>query len=60
MRPIVIKSLITTNILVAYNSKFDAGMLFKEGIKSKKVICTLKLARTWTLKEKFRDTAFNV
>ncbi|WP_457552556.1 exonuclease domain-containing protein [Desulfobacula sp.] len=33
------------NILVAHNAKFDAGMLEKEGIHPKKLICTLKLAR---------------
>jgi len=34
-----------TNILVAHNAKFDVDMLVKEGVKPKKEICTLKLAR---------------
>jgi len=34
-----------TDILVAHNAKFDVDMLVKEGVQSKKVICTLKLAR---------------
>ena len=33
------------NILVAHNAKFDVDMLEKEGIRLKRVICTLKLAR---------------
>ena len=33
------------NILVAHNAKFDVDMLEKEGIKPKRIICTLKLAR---------------
>ncbi len=32
-------------IIVAHNAKFDIGMLEKEGIKFKDVICTLKVAR---------------
>ncbi len=34
------------NILVAHNAKFDVDMLVKEGVHPKKVICTLKLARS--------------
>lgn len=34
------------NMLVAHNAKFDVDMLIKEGINPKKVICTLKLARS--------------
>jgi len=34
------------NILVAHNAKFDVDMLIKEDIHPKKVICTLKLARS--------------
>jgi DNA polymerase III epsilon subunit-like protein len=34
-----------TNILVAHNAKFDVDMIEKEGVHSKKVICSLKLAR---------------
>ncbi len=34
-----------TNILVAHNAKFDTDMLEREGIYTKKAICTLKLAR---------------
>ena len=34
-----------TNIMIAHNAAFDVGMLKKEGIEPKSVICTLKLAR---------------
>jgi len=34
------------NILVAHNAKFDVDMLKKEGIHPKKVVCSLKLARS--------------
>ncbi len=32
-------------ILVAHNAKFDFGMLEKEGLSAKKIICTLKVAQ---------------
>jgi len=32
-------------VLVAHNAAFDVGMLQREGVKPKNVICTLKLAR---------------
>ena len=34
------------NILVAHNARFDVDMLIKEDVHPKKVICTLKLARS--------------
>jgi DNA polymerase III epsilon subunit-like protein len=34
-----------TNIMVAHNAAFDVDMLRKEGIETKNVICSLKLAR---------------
>lgn len=42
-----IKSLLEDNdsIFIAHNAKFDVGMLEKEGINPKNVICTLRLAR---------------
>jgi len=33
------------NVVIAHNAAFDVDMLKKEGIKTKSVICTLKLAR---------------
>ena len=33
------------HVLVCHNAKFDVGMLVKEGVRPKKVICTLKVAR---------------
>ncbi|MGI9118369.1 MAG: exonuclease domain-containing protein [Minisyncoccia bacterium] len=33
------------SIMVAHNAKFDVGMIRKEGIEPKNVICTLRLAR---------------
>ena len=33
------------NVVVAHNAKFDVGMLNKEGIHPKKIICTLKMAK---------------
>jgi len=38
--------MMTKNILVAHNAKFDVDMLIKEDIHPKKVICSLKLARS--------------
>ncbi len=33
------------NVMVAHNAKFDVGMIVKEGIQPKNVICTLRVAR---------------
>lgn len=33
------------NVMIAHNAKFDAGMLKKEGIAPKSIICTMKLSR---------------
>jgi DNA polymerase III epsilon subunit-like protein len=33
------------NVMIAHNAKFDAGMLIKEGITPKSIICTMKLSR---------------
>ncbi len=33
------------SIMVAHNAKFDVGMIVKEGIQPKNVICTLRVAR---------------
>jgi len=33
------------SIMVAHNAKFDVGMIVKEGINPKNVICTLRVAR---------------
>lgn len=43
----VIKTLLEdeSSILVAHNAKFDVGMLHREDISPKKVICTLRVAR---------------
>ena len=42
-----IQELLTSdeNVMVAHNATFDVGMLKKEKIEPKKVVCTLKLAR---------------
>ncbi len=32
-------------ILIAHNAQYDAGMLEKEGVEPRKIICTLKVAR---------------
>ena len=42
-----IKSMLedNTNILVAHNAKFDVGMIKKENINPRKIICTLRVAR---------------
>lgn len=37
--------LLENNILVAHNAFFDIEMLFKEGVKTERFICTLKIAR---------------
>jgi DNA polymerase III epsilon subunit-like protein len=43
----VIKAMLedTNSIMVAHNAKFDVGMIEREGIKPKNVICTLRIAR---------------
>lgn len=52
-----LKSLLESDdvILVAHNAPFDVGMIEREGLKVKKFICTLKLAR-YLLKD---DPAFD-
>lgn len=40
-----LSSLLENNILVAHNAVFDIEMLYKEGVKTPRFICTLKLAR---------------
>lgn len=37
--------LLETNILVAHNAVFDVEILFREGVKTNRYICTLKIAR---------------
>lgn len=37
--------LLEDNILVAHNAVFDIEMLFKEGVRTPRFICTLKIAR---------------
>jgi len=40
-----VSTLLESHILVAHNAVFDIEMLFKEGVRTQRYICTLKLAR---------------